>query len=87
MNNKYDNLLLIYYSGTGNSKRVSEWIAEAAYEVIYTIVQWSLAILIFTLANRLMHYLAKYTFFSRLIAYTSFTYWKFWRRYKTPARF
>jgi Pyruvate/2-oxoacid:ferredoxin oxidoreductase delta subunit len=26
----YDNLLLIYYSGTGNSKRVSEWITDEA---------------------------------------------------------
>jgi ferredoxin len=26
----YDNLLIIYYSGTGNSKRVSEWIVEEA---------------------------------------------------------
>jgi Pyruvate/2-oxoacid:ferredoxin oxidoreductase delta subunit len=58
----------------------------AAYEVIYTIVRWSLAVLIFALAYRLMHYMAKYTFFSRLITYTSFTWWKFWRRYKAPAR-
>ena len=28
----YDSLLLIYYSGTGNSKRVCEWIAEKAGE-------------------------------------------------------
>ena len=27
---EYDNLLMIYYSGTGNSKRVSEWIVEEA---------------------------------------------------------
>jgi ferredoxin len=26
----YDNLLMIYYSGTGNSKRVSEWIVQEA---------------------------------------------------------
>ena len=30
MEKKYNNLLLIYYSGTGNSKRVSEWIAQEA---------------------------------------------------------
>ena len=30
MEYKYDNLLIIYYSGTGNSKRVSEWIQEVA---------------------------------------------------------
>ncbi len=30
MQNKYDHLLLIYYSGTGNSKRVCEWIGASA---------------------------------------------------------
>jgi len=60
--------------------------SSAAYEIIYTIVQWSLAVLIFTVAYQFMHYLGKFPFFSRLITYSSFTYWKFWRRYKTPAR-
>ena len=31
MEKKYDNLLIIYYSGTGNSKRVSEWIVQEAH--------------------------------------------------------
>jgi len=30
--NRYQNLLIIYYSGTGNAKRVSEWIAAKATE-------------------------------------------------------
>lgn len=30
MEKHYDNLLIIYYSGTGNSKRVSEWIVQEA---------------------------------------------------------
>jgi len=60
--------------------------SDAVFEVIYTIVRWSLAVLIFVLAYRLMHYLEKYIFFRRLIVYTSFTYWKFWRRYKAPVR-
>ncbi len=30
MEKRYDNLLIIYYSGTGNSKRVSEWISQEA---------------------------------------------------------
>jgi ferredoxin len=33
METKYDNLLIIYYSGTGNSKRVSEWIVQQAKEI------------------------------------------------------
>jgi ferredoxin len=32
MTKKYDNLVMIYYSGTGNSKRVSEWICHSAME-------------------------------------------------------
>lgn len=32
MKSRYDNLLMIYYSGTGNSKRVSEWITNTAAE-------------------------------------------------------
>jgi len=59
--------------------------STAAYGIIYPVVKWCLAVLIFVLAYRLMHYLARYPFFSRLIKYTSFTYWKFWRRYKAPA--
>ena len=30
MKHRYDNLLIIYYSGTGNAKRVSEWIVDEA---------------------------------------------------------
>ena len=30
MQASYNNLLMIYYSGTGNSKRVSEWIVQDA---------------------------------------------------------
>jgi Pyruvate/2-oxoacid:ferredoxin oxidoreductase delta subunit len=59
----------------------------AGYEVLKTIVQWSTTILVFAGAYRLLHYLMKYPFFSRLIRYTSFTHWKFWRRYKAPVRF
>jgi len=67
---------------------VDRWLngSTASYEVIYTIVQWSMAVLIFTFAYKLMHYLTKFPFFNRLITYSSLTYWKFWRRYKAPAR-
>ena len=58
----------------------------AAYDIIYTLVKWSLTVLIFALAYRLMHYLGRFPFFSRLITFSSLTYWKFWRRYKAPAR-
>jgi Pyruvate/2-oxoacid:ferredoxin oxidoreductase delta subunit len=55
-----------------------------AFEIIYTITRWTVAVLLFVLAYRVMHLLSRYKFFNRLISYTSFTYWKFWRRYKAP---
>jgi Pyruvate/2-oxoacid:ferredoxin oxidoreductase delta subunit len=58
----------------------------AAYEIIYTLVKWSITVLVFALVYHLMHYLGKFPFISRLITYSSLTYWKFWRRYKPPAR-
>lgn len=55
-----------------------------AYELIYFVVQWSVALVIYIAGYRLIHYLSRYRFFSRMIAYTSLTYWKFWRRYRAP---
>lgn len=60
--------------------------SAATHEIMYTLVKWSVTVLIFVLAYRLMHYLGRFPFFSRLISRTSLTYWKFWRRYKAPAR-
>jgi Pyruvate/2-oxoacid:ferredoxin oxidoreductase delta subunit len=86
-------LALIFLVNPFLSEKVMELVnrflngSKPVYEVTYTLVQWSLAILIFTLAYRLMHYLGKFPFFSRLITYSSFTYWKFWRRYKAPPGF
>jgi Pyruvate/2-oxoacid:ferredoxin oxidoreductase delta subunit len=55
-----------------------------AYDLIFSVIKWSVAVLVFGLAYRLMHYLSGFRFFNRMITYTSFTYWKFWRRYKAP---
>lgn len=55
-----------------------------AYELLYFIVQWVVAILLYMAGYRLIHYLAGYRFFNRLITYTSLTHWKFWRRYRAP---
>lgn len=57
-----------------------------ASEVIYMILQWGSYLIVYIAGYRLIHYLARYRAFSKLITYTSFTYWKFWRRYKAPGR-
>jgi Pyruvate/2-oxoacid:ferredoxin oxidoreductase delta subunit len=54
------------------------------YKLLYYTTEWGIAILAYLAGYRLIHYLAKYRFFNRLITRTSFTYWKFWRRYRAP---
>ena len=60
--------------------------SSAVYGTLHTVVKWSIAVAVFALCYRLMHYLTRYRFFSRMITYTSLTYYSFWRRYKAPGR-
>lgn len=46
---------------------------------------WGVTTIIFvSFAYYLMHYLLRFRFFNKFIAYTSFTHYKFWRRYNIP---
>lgn len=47
---------------------------------------WIVALLMIWAGYNLMHYLMKFSTFNNLVAYTSFTKYKFWRRYKAPKR-
>ena len=38
------------------------------------------------LSYKLLHYLMRFKFFNKLVAYTSLTRFKFWRRYKAPKK-
>lgn len=42
--------------------------------------------LILIISYRIVHYLRRFKFFDYLIFYTSFTRFKFWRRYKAPSK-
>ena len=57
-----------------------------AYEVLDFIVEWGVAIMLYVMGYRLMHWLSQYRFFNRLITVTSLTHWRFWRRYRAPGR-
>lgn len=57
-----------------------------ATDLLRMILQWSLAVVAFVVGYRIIHYLSRYRFFNRLLTYTSFTYWRFWRRYKAPRK-
>jgi Pyruvate/2-oxoacid:ferredoxin oxidoreductase delta subunit len=57
------------------------WLEKSIYFVIHA----SVTISIFYLGYRLLHFLMRFPKVNKLITYTSFTTWKFWRRYKMPA--
>lgn len=58
--------------------------SRVAYESIYFIAQWSVALGLFFLGYKLLHYLMRFPKINKYITYTTFTTWKFWRRYKAP---
>jgi len=57
---------------------------EFQHEAIYKLLQFVLGGLIIFGAYKVLHALMKFTAFNKLIAYTSLTRYKFWRRYKGP---
>ncbi len=74
------------------SSKVTDFVAVAfrgsriAFESFYFIVQWSVALLLFYLRYKFLHFLMRFPLINRLITYTSLTTWKFWRRYKIPRK-
>jgi len=51
------------------------------FENAFEIVVWLLALWV---SYKLLHFLMRFRTFNNLVAYTSFTKYKFWRRYKAP---
>jgi Pyruvate/2-oxoacid:ferredoxin oxidoreductase delta subunit len=51
---------------------------------VWSILDWIIFLLFVFLSYRVLHYLMRYKFFNRIIAYTSLSKYKFWRRYKPP---
>jgi len=73
---------------------LSDWVADVvarwmghsrvAFESVYFVLQWSVALLVFYLGYKLMHLLMRIPWVNKVLTYTSLTTWKFWRRYKMP---
>jgi ferredoxin len=65
---------------------VALWLGHSrvAFESIYFVLQWSVALLMFFVGYKLLHYLMHFPRVNKLITYTTLTSWKFWRRYKIP---
>jgi Pyruvate/2-oxoacid:ferredoxin oxidoreductase delta subunit len=57
---------------------------EFQHEAVYKLLQFVLGGLIIFGAYKILHALMKFKAFSNVVAYTSLTRYKFWRRYKGP---
>lgn len=58
--------------------------SKIAYETIYLVIRWSVALVVFFFGYKLLHYLMGFPKINKLLTYTSLTSWKFWRRYRMP---
>jgi ferredoxin len=65
---------------------VAQWMGHSrlAFESLYFIAQWSVALVFFFAGYKLLHYLMRFPRINKIITYTTLTTWKFWRRYKIP---
>jgi hypothetical protein len=68
------------------SKLVSQWLnsSSIAFETLYFIVQWSTMLLAFWAGYKLLHFAMRVPWLNKIITYTSFSRWAFWRRYHIP---
>lgn len=55
--------------------------------ILSDILTWLIGLTVIWLAYEAIHYLMRFKIFDHLVAYTSFTKYKFWRRYKVPSKF
>lgn len=53
-------------------------------ENIWSIIDWLIFLLFVFISYRILHFLMRYKIVNKIIAYTSFSKYKFWRRYKAP---
>jgi Pyruvate/2-oxoacid:ferredoxin oxidoreductase delta subunit len=67
---------------------VSQWMVHSrvAFESIYFVLQWSVALVLFFAGYKLLHYLMRFPRINKIITYTTLTTWKFWRRYKISGK-
>ena len=54
--------------------------------LLYYFIETVVGLIIIYLAYKILHFLMRFKFFNKIIAYTLLTKYKFWRRYKAPLR-
>jgi ferredoxin len=74
------------YFSVLSRKLISDWFGSSlvAYEVLFFILKWVSMILAFWLGYKLLHHVMRYPLVNKLITYTTFSRWAFWRRYHIP---
>lgn len=55
------------------------------YELLYFILKWGIMLLTFALGYCGLHYVMRFPSINRILSYTFFSRWNFWRRYHIPA--
>ena len=65
---------------------VAKWLNNAwiAYQTLDTIVRWSFMLAAFWAGYNFLHYLMRFPRINKIITYTTFSKWAFWRRYHIP---
>lgn len=66
----------------------NQWLSGSgtASSLIYYIMQYSGMLIAFWAGYRLLHYLMRFPLINKILTYTTFSTWKFWRRYHIPDR-
>jgi Pyruvate/2-oxoacid:ferredoxin oxidoreductase delta subunit len=69
-----------------STRVVETWLhgSRFADETLYFILQWVSMLFAFWIGYRLLHYALRFPTFNKIITYTTFSTWKFWRRYHIP---
>lgn len=68
------------------STLVSQWLGTSriAYETLYFIFQWTFVLGLFWIGYKLLHYMMRVPLINKVVTFTTFTKWAFWRRYHIP---
>jgi len=83
-------LVLILLVNPFLSDKVTDLIAKlfghsrVAFESMYFVIQWLVALVFFYFGYKLLHYLMGFPWINKMISFATLTRWKFWRRYKIP---
>lgn len=74
------------YFGELSKDIVSRWFNSShfVYEVLFFTLKWASMLFAFWGGYKVLHYIMRYPAINKIITYTTFSRWAFWRRYHIP---